>query len=107
MPRITFELPDGTLRTLDTDGQPTVMHIAVRHDLPGLPAECGGQCACATCMVDVDPGWLPRLPPAGPDEADMLEDALGTVPPERRLSCQIRIEPVLDGLVVRVPARQG
>lgn len=107
MPRITFEQPDGSRQTLDSDGLPTVMHVAVRHDVPGLPAECGGQCACATCMVDVDPAWLPRLPPAGPDEMDMLADALGTVPPERRLSCQIRLEAALDGLVVRVPPRQG
>ncbi|MBX6741720.1 MAG: 2Fe-2S iron-sulfur cluster-binding protein [Acetobacteraceae bacterium] len=107
MPRIIFEQPDGSRLTLDSDGMPTVMHVAVRHDVPGLPAECGGQCACATCMVDVDPEWLPRLPPAGPDEADMLADALGTVPPGRRLSCQIGMEAALDGLVVRVPPRQG
>jgi 2Fe-2S ferredoxin len=105
--RIIFLLPDGVRRECDAAGQPTAMHVAVRHDLPGLPAECGGQCICVTCMVDVDAAWLPRLPPAGPDERDMLSDALGVVPPGRRLSCQIRVNEVLDGLVLHVPARQG
>jgi len=105
--RITFIQPDGSSQSLDGDGQPTVMHVAVRNDVAGLPAECGGQCVCVTCMVDVDPAWRDRLPPAGPDEADMLSDSLGEVPPGRRLSCQIRLEPALDGLVVRVPATQA
>jgi ferredoxin, 2Fe-2S len=107
MPRITFEQPDGSRQTLEADGQPTVMHVAVRHDVPGLPAECGGQCACATCMVDVDPEWLSRMLPPGPDETDMLKDTLGAVPPGRRLSCQIRIEASTDGLVVQVPSQQA
>lgn len=107
MPRITFIQPDGAAETLDAAGLPTAMHAAVRHDVAGLPAECGGQCICVTCMVDVAPDWLPRLPPAGPDELDMLADTLGTVPPARRLSCQIRLESGLDGLVLRIPPTQG
>lgn len=105
--RITFVQADGAEATVDAAGQPTAMHAAVRADIPGLPAECGGQCICVTCVVDVAPEWLPRLPPAGPDEADMLSDALGEVPPARRLSCQIRLDPALDGLVLHVPPRQG
>jgi 2Fe-2S ferredoxin len=105
--RITFLLPDGTARTLDATGQPTAMHVAVRNDLPGLPAECGGQCICVTCMVDVDPTWRDRLPAAGEDEADMLSDTLGTVPAGRRLSCQIRLEPGLEGLVLAIPPAQS
>jgi 2Fe-2S ferredoxin len=73
----------------------------------GLPAECGGQLACATCMVDVAPEWIAAVGPPGPDERDMIEDALGTVPEGRRLCCQIPLTPALDGLVVRVPERQG
>jgi 2Fe-2S ferredoxin len=105
--RITFIQPDGTAATLDADGAPTAMHLATRHMIPGLPAECGGQCICVTCMVDVDAAWAARLPPAGEDEMDMLSDTLGTVPPGRRLSCQITLAPALDGLVLRIPAGQG
>lgn len=105
--RITFLLPDGTERRLDAAGHPTAMHVAVKNDLPFLPAECGGQCICVTCMVDVDSEWAARIPPAGPDEADMLSDTLGAVPEGRRLSCQIKLAPGMDGLVLRIPPAQA
>ena len=107
MPQITFVLPDGARRTLEAGDEPTVMHVAIRHDLPGMPADCGGQLACATCMVDIPPDCAGRIPPAGPDERDMIEDSLGHVPEGRRLCCQIAVAPGLDGLVVHIPERQG
>jgi len=108
MATVTFILRDGSPRSLTAgEDDPTVMHLAVRHDLPGLPADCGGQLACATCMVDVTPEWLDRVGPPGLDEGDMIEDALGARPPARRLACQIALTGALDGLVVTVPARQG
>jgi len=108
VPAITFILPDGGHRRLDFDeDDPSVMHVGVRANLPGLPADCGGQLACATCMVDVDPAWQAQVGPPGPDEADMLSDALGDVPAGRRLCCQIPLDAALDGLVVTLPAKQG
>jgi 2Fe-2S ferredoxin len=107
MPQITFLLPDGGARTLEAEDAPTVMHLAIRHDLPGMPAECGGQLACATCMVEVAENWRDRLPEASPDERDMIEDGIGRLPEGRRLCCQIAVTPALDGLVVRIPERQG
>ena len=107
MPQITFLLPNGGARTLEAEDAPTVMHLAIRHDLPGMPAECGGQLACATCMVEVAENWRDRLPEASPDERDMIEDRIGRLPEGRRLCCQIAVTPALDGLVVRIPERQG
>ena len=107
MPQITFLLPDGRAETLEAGDAPTVMHLAIRHDLPGMPAECGGQLACATCMVDVAEQWRGRLPEASPDERDMIEDTIGRVPEGRRLCCQIAVTPEVDGLVVGIPERQG
>ena len=107
MPEITFVQPDGERRILEIGDAPTVMHVAIRHDVAGLPAECGGQLACATCMVDVPVDRAASLPQAGPDERDMIEDALGSVPPGRRLCCQIAVTPALDGLVLHIPERQG
>ena len=107
MPQITFLLPDGRALPLEAGDAPTVMHLAIRHDLPGMPAECGGQLACATCMVDVAEQWRGRLPEASPDERDMIEDTIGRVPEGRRLCCQIAVTPALEGLVVRIPERQG
>ena len=107
MPLITFIQPDGSRQSFDSGDDMTVMHVAVRHDVKRLPADCGGQLACATCMVDVAPAWIDRVGPPGPDEADMIEDALGTVPPGRRLSCQIDVTDALDGLEVSLPEKQG
>jgi 2Fe-2S ferredoxin len=107
MPQITFIQPDGQRRTLEAGEEPTVMHVAIRHDVAGLPAECGGQLACATCMVEVPAEWTARLPPAGPDERDMIADSLGAAPEGLRLCCQITVTPALDGLVLTIPARQG
>jgi ferredoxin len=41
-----------------------------------------------------------------PEEEDMLDFAF-EAKPTSRLSCQIKVEPALDGLVVRTPAYQG
>jgi 2Fe-2S ferredoxin len=107
MPRITFIQADGSRRTVEAGEDPTVMHVGVRHNVPRLPADCGGQLACASCMVDVTPAWVARVGEPGPDEGDMIEDVLGTRPVGRRLSCQIRITEALDGLEVELPHRQG
>ncbi|MDB5372536.1 MAG: ferredoxin [Belnapia sp.] len=106
MPQITFVQPDGSQRVLEAGDAATVMHVAIRHDVALLPAECGGQLACATCMVDLPADWAARLPPAGPDEHDMIEDRLGSVPEGRRLCCQIAVTAALDGLVLRIPPSQ-
>jgi 2Fe-2S ferredoxin len=107
MPQVTFIQPDGSRQSFDAGEDPTVMHVAVRHDVKRLPADCGGQLACATCMVDVAPAWIDRVGGPGPDEGDMIEDALGERPAGRRLSCQITMTDALDGLEVRLPAKQG
>jgi 2Fe-2S ferredoxin len=92
---MTFEVPDGY----------SVMEGAVREGVPGIEAECGGVCSCATCRVEVVPEWLARLEPKSDDEDAMLEFTIE--PTERsRLSCQIKVSPDLEGLVVEVPVSQ-
>ncbi|MGE6743553.1 2Fe-2S iron-sulfur cluster-binding protein [Allorhizobium pseudoryzae] len=76
----------------------TIMEL-IRDEGLAIAAQCGGTASCATCHVYVDPGWLDRLPPAEPHELDMLEVATD-MRPESRLSCQIRVLPALDGLIV-------
>jgi 2Fe-2S ferredoxin len=78
---------------------------AVRNDVPGIDAECGGACACATCHVYVDEAWRARVGAASDMERNMLEFA-GDVRPDSRLSCQIRVTKELDGLVVQTPKSQ-
>jgi ferredoxin, 2Fe-2S len=105
MPKITFIDPDGNRHVLDAEEGSSVMKVAVHNGVPGIEADCGGACSCATCHVYVDPAWVEATGAAGGTEADMLEVA---VDPETtsRLACQIQVTKELDGLVVRIPFSQ-
>lgn len=106
MPNITYIDAHGGSRTVAADAGSTVMEAAIRNGVPGIEAECGGACACATCHVYVDEAWVEAVGGPEPMEQDMLDFAFD-VRPTSRLSCQIRVRDDLDGLVVRTPARQG
>lgn len=88
-------------------GEPglTVMEVAKKNDIAGIDAECGGACACATCHVYVDAAWREKVGGPVEMEEDMLDFAFD-VREESRLCCQIKVTQDLDGLVVRVPAKQ-
>ena len=105
MARITYIQHDGTKHTVEAELGMTVMEAAVKNSIPGIAAECGGACACATCHVYVDERW--RKATGNPEqmEEDMLDFAFD-VRSESRLSCQIKVTDALDGLVVRIPEKQ-
>jgi len=105
MAKITYIDSAGTARTIDAEVGSTVMETAIKNDVPGIEAECGGACACATCHVYVDEAWRASTGERQAMEESMLEFAEG-VAANSRLSCQIRVTPALDGLVVRMPASQ-
>jgi 2Fe-2S ferredoxin len=105
MAKITYIEHDGTEHTVDVPDGLSVMEGAVRYTVPGIDGDCGGACACATCHVYVDDAWKDKVPPMNELERDMLDFAFD-VNDNSRLSCQIKISPALDGLVVRTPARQ-
>jgi len=106
MAKITYIAFDGTRFEVEAENGSTVMENAVRNSVPGIEAECGGACACATCHVYVDDAWTDAAGQPEPMEEDMLDFAFD-VRPNSRLSCQIRVSDELDGLVVSVPERQG
>ncbi|MBZ0228250.1 MAG: 2Fe-2S iron-sulfur cluster binding domain-containing protein [Bauldia sp.] len=106
MPKITYVAADGERYEVDAENGTTVMENAIRNDVPGIEAECGGACACATCHVYVDEAFKEIVGEPGAMEEDMLDFAFD-VRPTSRLSCQIRVRDELDGLVVTVPDRQG
>jgi ferredoxin, 2Fe-2S len=106
MTQITYIDSHGQSRTVPAEVGSTVMETALKNGVPGIEAECGGACACATCHVYVDPAWTTKVGKPEPMEEDMLDFAFD-VKPNSRLSCQIRVRPELDGLVVRTPERQG
>lgn len=105
MAKITFIQPDGTTQDVEAENGLTVMEAAKMNDVPGIEAECGGACACATCHVYVDEAWRDKTGTRESMEEDMLDFAFN-VRDESRLCCQITVSDTLDGLVVRVPEKQ-
>lgn len=105
MPKITYIDAAGTSRIVEAQIGATVMETAIRNGVPGIDAECGGACACATCHVYVDLTWRDRLPAIEELEEAMLDFAFD-VTADSRLSCQIKVNDSVDGLIVRTPARQ-
>jgi 2Fe-2S ferredoxin len=106
MPKITYIEHGGKKHTVDAPVGTTVMENAIKNGVPGIVAECGGACSCATCHVHVDEAWKEKVGPPSPMEEDMLDFAFD-VKPTSRLSCQIKVTEDLDGLVVHTPAQQG
>ena len=105
MAKIHFVDHSGETRTIEVENGATVMEAAIRNAIPGIEAECGGACACATCHVYVDDAWREATGAPEQMEEDMLDFAFD-VRPSSRLSCQIKVSDALDGLVVRIPDKQ-
>ena len=105
MAKITYVEHDGTEHVIDVKTGLTVMEGAVKNNVPGIDADCGGACACATCHVYVKDEWLAKTGSKSAMEESMLDFA-EEVEPNSRLSCQIRVSDALDGLIVRLPASQ-
>src|SRR5579875_276106 len=105
MPKITYIEFDGTEHVVEAKAGQTVMEGAVKNNVPGIDADCGGACACATCHVYVDPAWTDRTGKPSAMEESMLDFA-ENVEPNSRLSCQVKVTEALDGLVVRMPETQ-
>lgn len=107
MPRITYLTPDGAAVTLDLKPGQTLMRAAMDAGLEGIEAQCGGNCACATCHCYVQPEWLDKLRPPSDDEQFMLTNVAAERRANSRLSCQLIAEDALDGLTVQFPDRQS
>jgi 2Fe-2S ferredoxin len=105
MPKITFVQSDDTEQTVEIAVGWSVMEGAVRSLVPGIDADCGGACACATCHVYVDAAFEGKIPPKTDMEETMLDFA-PEVKPNSRLSCQIKVTKELDGLIVKMPESQ-
>ena len=106
MTKITFVSHDGNSQEVDAENGSTVMESAIKNSIPGIEAECGGACACATCHVYVDEAWKDVVGEPEVMEEDMLDFAW-EMKPNSRLSCQIKVSDALDGLIVTVPEKQG
>ncbi len=105
MPKIKYIEPTGKERVVEVPVGWSVMEGAVKNLVPGIDADCGGACACATCHVYVDSTWIAKIAPKTEMEETMLDFAQD-IEPTSRLSCQIKVTAELDGLVVRLPRTQ-
>lgn len=106
MPKVTFIQHDGKEQTIEVDEGLTVMEAAVKNDIKGIDADCGGACACSTCHVYVHSDWVERLPEKDDMEVDMLDFAFEPDEATSRLTCQLTVTSDMDGLVLRVPEKQ-
>ena len=106
MAKITYIEASGASHTVEVENGNNLMQGAVFNNIPGIEAECGGACVCATCHVYIDAAWMAKL--AGPEDVEeMTLEEIDELLPESRLSCQVVVDDGLDGLVVRLPATQG
>ena len=102
---VTFVSHDGERYDASLDDTQSLMRVATNDAVPGIDGDCGGEAACGTCHVIVDPQWSDRVGLSGTIEEEML-----AMSPERqptsRLSCQIVASTSLDGLIVHLPEFQ-
>jgi ferredoxin, 2Fe-2S len=106
MAKITYIKYGGKAHIVDVPNGQTVMEGARDNGIPGIEADCGGACACSTYHVYVDPTWVKKLPAKEPMEEDMLDFAYDPGPARSRLTCQIKVNETVDGLIVQMPEKQ-
>ena len=106
MVKVTYIEHDGTKHEVEAEKGLTVMEVAVKNNIPGIDADCGGACACATCHVFVDPDFAEKTGEPSSMEESMLDFA-SERNEQSRLSCQISLDETHDGLIVRLPQFQG
>ncbi len=106
MPRVTYIDFQGESTQLDITEGMTIMQGAVMNGVEGIEGECSGSCACATCHCYVDEAWLAKLPAMSENEDEMLDDTASERKANSRLSCQIKANADLDGILIHMPEEQ-
>jgi 2Fe-2S ferredoxin len=105
MVNVTFIEHDGSEHTIQAKPGNSLMQAAVSNSVPGIDADCGGSCSCATCHVYVQEKWIDKVGTVNPTEEAMLSLSTDRQA-NSRLSCQIQLSEDLDGLVVNTPEFQ-
>lgn len=106
MTAITFVEADGSRYETEFTAGHSVMETAVRANVPGIVAECGGACSCSTCHVMLDDEAAETFEPASDMESSLLDFTASERQPSSRLSCQLKLRPEHDGLIIRVAESQ-
>lgn len=106
MAKVIYIDSAGREHAVDAAAGDSVMATAVKNGVPGIVAECGGNCSCATCHVWVSEDFFPLVGPPNDMEEDLLDMGVSERRPSSRLSCQIPVTEELDGLTVEIPPEQ-
>lgn len=101
---VTYVQPCGSLQSVRVAPGSTLMQAAVDNLVPGIDADCGGECRCGTCHCYIDEAWLGKLGPVSEDEEAMIGCAMDARP-NSRLSCQVVLTSEMNGLRVLLPER--
>jgi 2Fe-2S ferredoxin len=105
MIKINFTEHTGVVRSVPAKSGNTLMQTAAINAIPGIEADCGGACSCATCHVFIDPAWMEIVGETNPTENAMLS-LVAERADNSRLSCQVVLTEAMDGLTVTTPATQ-
>lgn len=105
MPRIIYIDHEGAEQEIEAVNGETLMETAIKNSVPGIDADCGGACACATCHVYIDALFMEKVGQPGEMEQSMLDFA-ENVQDNSRLSCQIQVSDDLDGIRLTTPESQ-
>ncbi|MGE6699570.1 2Fe-2S iron-sulfur cluster-binding protein [Hyphomonas sp. NPDC076900] len=106
MVRIEFVTPSGGVRQVEAQEGETLMQAAVRHQIEGIEAACGGSMSCGTCHAWVPAPWNERIAPSEAGERDILEFGVH-IRPDSRLTCQVVVSAALEGARIEVPPSQS
>jgi 2Fe-2S ferredoxin len=105
MVNIIFKQSDGTQNIVDIAEGLSIMEAAIKHNIDGIEADCGGGCSCATCHVYIDNTFTDKTGLPSNAEEDMLDFAFD-VRPNSRLSCQVRVTNEMNNIIVHIPNKQ-
>lgn len=100
--KVIFVYPDETRHEFFGNEGETVLQIAHKNGVP-IEGACEGSLSCSTCHVIVEPNcFCGSLTNKSIEEEDMLDLAYG-LKPTSRLSCQIKLDKSMDGIIFYVP----
>ncbi|WP_373092614.1 2Fe-2S iron-sulfur cluster-binding protein [Zhongshania sp.] len=105
MGSITFLEHNGAKHIVEIESGKSLMQTALDGGIPGIDGDCGGECACGTCHLIVEVGYINIVGSASGEELQMLE-----LTPDRtdnsRLACQVIASDDMDGMIVQLPEFQ-
>ena len=100
--KVVFYSQTQEPRVVSVEAASTIMDSALDNNIAGIEGQCGGGCTCSTCHCYIREPWLTFLPPPSEDEKAILHYVEGRRP-NSRLTCQIFLNPSLDGIEIDIP----